>query len=454
VKLATRLTILFAALTMLMALSVGLFAVNLSTRSQYATLDGTINAVVDSGIGHPNTALSNALNVVQEQSYDLTLDVVDPTKAVTQVNSGQVALRGRPTIADARASLTRVTTLDNLPGFRIRSLNVGGGDYLIVAGSTSHISAQNRRLELSVALAGIIAALVVLVLARIVMRRDLQTMDRLIGYASDVAKGTESGPIPPGLGSRDVRELQAALATMVDALHQRIAVETKSVETMQQFIGDASHELRTPLTVIKGYNELLSGANVSEPQQRRALERVQREIERMESLVTDLLLLAELREVPQNAADRVDLSTLLAGHVSDFIVENPQRLVTSDIETGLVIQGRSDFVDRLIINALNNIRRHTPPEAPVRVTLHGASQRVRMRIEDGGQGLPEYGVRPQRFRRFDSSRSRSTGGSGLGMSIMFDIAESLGGTLSTERSELGGLALVFDLRPSGASVGS
>jgi len=449
VKLATRLTILFAALTVVMALSVGLFAVNLSTRSQYATLDGTINAVVDSGIGHPNTALSDALNVVQGQSYDLTLDVVDPTKAVTQVNAGQVALRGRPTIADARATLSHVTTLEHLPGFRIRSLDVGGGDYLIVAGSTSQISAQNRRLEFNVALAGIIAALVVFVLARIVMRRDLQTMDRLIAYASDVAKGTESGPIPPGLGSRDVRELQAALATMVDALHQRIAVETKSVETMQQFIGDASHELRTPLTVIKGYNELLAGPNVSESQQRRAIERVQREIERMESLVTDLLLLAELREVPQNAADRVDLSSLLASHVSEFTAENPERLVTSDIEGGLVIQGRTDFVDRLIINALNNIRRHTPAGAPVRLTLHGASHRVRMRIEDGGQGLPEYGVRPQRFRRFDSSRSRATGGSGLGMSIMSDIAESLGGTLSTERSELGGLALVFDFRASG-----
>jgi signal transduction histidine kinase len=64
-------------------------------------------------------------------------------------------------------------------------------------------------------------------------------------------------------------------------------------------------------------------------------------------------------------------------------------------------------------------------------------------VEDAGQGLPEYGVRPQRFRRFDQSRSRETGGSGLGMSIMADIAEGLGGSMSTSKSTLGGLALTF-----------
>ena len=97
-----------------------------------------------------------------------------------------------------------------------------------------------------------------LVLARLVMRKDLRTMEHLIGFASEVARGDERRQVPPSAGSRDVRELQAALATMVVALHERIAIEERSVEAMQQFVGDASHELRTPLTVIKGYNELLT----------------------------------------------------------------------------------------------------------------------------------------------------------------------------------------------------
>ena len=442
-KLASRLTILLAGLTTVMALSIGWFAVNLSNRSQYATLDGTINSVVNSGLGHPNTALSDALNVVQRQSYNLTLDVVDPSNTVTQVNTVPGGLRTHPTLDDARRSLGHVVALARLPGFRVRSLNVGGGDYLIVAGSTSTIAQQNRRLALDVALAGLLAAIAVMVAARLIMRRDLQTMERLIGYASDVAKGAESGPIPPSLGSRDVRELQAALATMVDALHQRIAIESKSVETMQQFIGDASHELRTPLTVIKGYNELLAGPIVTEAQQRRALDRVQREVERMEALVTDLLLLAEVREVPQGGNERVDLSSLLRAQVGEFALENPGRPVTSDVEPDHFVRARHDFLERLVINAFNNVLRHTREDVAMHATLHYRGSDLEMRVEDGGEGLPEYGLRPQRFGRHDSSRSRDTGGSGLGMSIMNDIAEAIQGSMTTERSPLGGLALVF-----------
>ncbi len=442
-KLATRLTILLAALTIVVAFSVGWFAVSLSSRSQYSSLDASINSVVVSGIGHPNTALSDALNVVQEQHYDLTLDVIDPSGAVTQVNSANVMPTRSPTMAEVRASLGRVRSVANLPGFRIRSLDVGGGSFLVVAGSTSAIAQQNRRLALSVALVGVLAALVMPLLARLLMRRDLLTMGQLIDYASDVARGTESGPIPPGLGSRDIRELQAALATMVEALHRRIAIEVESVESMQQFIGDASHELRTPLTVIKGYNELLSSPHVTGAQQQRAMERVQREIERMDSLITDLLLLAELREVPQSANDRVALSGLVDAHVEEFRVENPRRSVESEIEPGIFVLGRSDYLDRLIVNALNNIVRHTGEPVPVRVSLHRVGNDAVLRIEDGGEGLPRYGLRPQRFARLDSSRSRETGGSGLGMSIMLDIAEALHGTMTTSKSPLGGLALVF-----------
>ena len=325
-------------------------------------------------------------------------------------------------------------------------MNVGGGDYLVVAGSTMKIASQNRRLALDVGLAGLLAALVVIMLAWLVMHRDLETMDELINYASDVAAENERGPVPEARGSTDIRELQSALTTMVAALHRRIAVETKSVENMQVFIGDASHELRTPLTVIKGYNELLANPQATEEQQARAVARVQREIERMESLITDLLLLAEVREVPQLRAERVDLSTTLRESVDEFAAENPTRVVTHDIDDGLFLTGRHDFFDRLVINAFSNIVRHTPDDAAVRVSAHRASGHVRLRIEDGGAGLPVYGVQPQRFQRFDPSRSRETGGSGLGMSIMADIAEALHGTMTTVQSDLGGLALDFDFR--------
>jgi signal transduction histidine kinase len=430
---------------LLVSFTVGWFAVAMSSRAQYATLDSSINSVVDSGLRNPNTALNNALYVVQRDGYSLTLDVIDPSGGVTQVNTPTGALRRHPTIANVKASLTRVVGVDNLPGFQIRSLNVGGGDYLVVAGSTSGMKKQDQHLALLVASAAVVIALLGLVLAREVMRRDLRSMERLIDYAGDVAGGDETGPVPASEGSRDLKELREALVIMVTALQERIALEAQNANAMQQFIDDASHELRTPLTVVKGYNELLASGHASLEQQARAVSRMRSEVERMEELVRDLLLLAELREAPHHEKQLVDLSELLKTRVREFALDHPERALTSVIEGGITVRARGDFVDRLVSNAFNNVLRHTKSDAPLRVTLDGTPHEASLVIEDGGAGLPFYGVRPQRFQRFDDSRSRETGGSGLGMSIMADVAESLGGTMTTAPSSLGGLALRFVL---------
>jgi two-component system OmpR family sensor kinase len=443
VRIATRLTLLFLVLTLIVALTIGWFAVAMSSRAQYATLDSSINEVVDSGIRNPNTALSDALYVVQSDQYDLTLDVVFPNDQITQVSTPQDPLRVNPTLADVKESLNRVVQPGNLPGFRIRSLNIGGGDDLVVAGSTAGISKQNQHLALLVAAAAFIITLLGLVLAREVMRRDLRTMARLIDYAGDVATGDDVGPVPASEGSRDLQELREALVVMVDSLTERIEQEAKSADAMQQFIDDASHELRTPLTVVKGYNDLLASGTASAEVQARAVSRMQREVLRMEELVRDLLLLAELREAPHHVAKVINLSDVVESRIEEFAIEHPRRTVTIDVIEGLTVEARLDLVERLLNNALTNIIRYTPPDAPVRVTLNGRAPLATLFIEDGGPGLPVYGVRPQRFQRYDESRSRETGGSGLGMSIMADVAEALGGSMTTERSSLGGLALRF-----------
>ena len=244
-KIATRLTILLVVLTFMVALLVGWFAVDASTRAQYSTLDSQINLVIKSGTGNPDAALSNALNVVQENG--LRPDArrrgplgvgragqprvralareADPLSTCTPPWARSVSSRTCPVFASVRSTSVAVTTWSSRDR-RVRS------------------SPQGRRLALDVALIRFLVAIVMLVLARMIMRKDLRTMEHLIGFASEVARGDERGTIPPSAGSRDVRELQAALATMVVALHERIAIEERSVEAMQQFVGDASRELR------------------------------------------------------------------------------------------------------------------------------------------------------------------------------------------------------------------
>jgi signal transduction histidine kinase len=447
VKLSTRLTILLVAITTVVALCVGWFAVSTSTRSQYGSLDDTIKAVIDSGLGHPVSALSNALYVVQQNSYDLTLDVVDPSDKVTQVNQGDLPLTRTPSLADVHNSLTGVRESADLPGFRYRSVDVGGGDYLVVAGSTAKIAAANHQLEARVALAGLLAAIVMAIVARLFIRRELVGINQLISFAGKVAGGDAQAVVPAAAGSSDVRELRESLNHMVESLRQAIDIEKNSALGMQRFIGDASHELRTPLTVIRGYSELLENPEVTEEQRARSLERVRREVARMDSLVGDLLFLAEVSEPPSSVGTLVNLSDVLAARARDFITDNAARSVELDIEPEIHTIGRPDFLERMVGNALGNIMRHTQSDAAVKISLHDLGDRLQLEFEDGGPGLPDaaYGEVPERFQRFDLSRSRASGGSGLGMSIMADVAVALGGEMSTSRSQLGGLCLSFTL---------
>jgi len=444
-KLATRLTILLVVLTTAVAALVGWYAVYTSTRASYAALDETITSVVAAGAGHPLTALSSALAVVQENSYDLTLDLVSPGGVVTQIVAGDTPLARPPTVADVRASLHGVHTSSDLPGFRYESMSVGGGDHLLIATSTDLIDRRNRQLEVRIAVAAAIAAALLGVVARVIVQRDLRTVDRLIGYAGDVSRGEFDEVIPAPSGSRDFQDLQASLAHMVASLQRTIEAEQRIARVTQQFIGDASHELRTPLTVVRGYVELLARKDVSEEQRMRAIERVTTEVARMDRLVRDLLFLAEVNEVPRVEVTPISLSALVEGAARDFMTDHPSRPVTVDVQPDLVVAGRADYFERLLGNALSNVARHTAGRDPVRVSLAADALRVRLVVEDGGPGLPDeiYGSAPERFRRFDEARSRATGGTGLGMSIMADVTRALGGSMTTARSDLGGLAITF-----------
>jgi two-component system, OmpR family, sensor kinase len=444
-RLATRLTVLLVVLSGAAAALVGWYAVYTSTRASYQTLDQTINAAIAAGARDPLTALSNALAVTEDNNYDLTFDLVSAHGQVTQILTSKTPLTRLPSTRDIAHSLNGIHTSGDLPGFRYRSMSVGGGDSLLVAASTAMIARQNHQLEIHTVEAGALAAALLGVIARFLVQRDLKTVDRLIAYAGKVSRGDFEHVVPPAGASRDFQDLQSSLAQMVASLQRTIDAEQRLAKVTRRFIGDASHELRTPLTVVRGYVELLGRTDISDEQRSRAIDRVTTEVQRMDRLVNDLLFLAEVNEIPEVDDTPVALSALVANAARDFATDYPQRTVSTRVDDHLVVTGRPDYFERLLANALSNVARHTGGADPVRVTLDSDGQRVRLVVEDGGPGLPDgaYGAAPERFRRFDDARSRATGGSGLGLSIMADVTSALGGTLTTARSDLGGLALTF-----------
>jgi signal transduction histidine kinase len=291
-------------------------------------------------------------------------------------------------------------TVEAEQGYRLVSLNISGGDRLLIADSLRDINETFIQNQKRLLLFTFAADMVAIALSYLVIRRNN-------------------------------RKLQA-----------------DSLARMQSFLADASHELRTPLTVIKGYSEMLSKGQISEDSDRqKAFERVNSEIVRMENLIHDLLLLAELGETSIPVREEIDFSDLLTSYSRDFQTLNPARAVTVEIDGGITCLGSIDHMRRLIQNILNNISRHTPAGAPALIHLSRSGKKTLLTIEDGGPGLPESSYRDgiELLNRFDSSRSRETGGSGLGLSIIAAIVHEHGGTLSLRKSTLGGLAVEINL---------
>ena len=385
-----------AIITTALSLLIGGFATISVKNSEIAVIDSQLNTIADSVRQNSDAPVSAALDSAAEQDFNVTIALVSASGDLTIVNESQLNLRNPPTESVISKSLQEAVTVDVEQGYRLVSINISGGDRLLIADSLRATNENFIENQKRLVLFTFLADLVAIALSYLVIRRNN-------------------------------RKLQA-----------------DSLARMQSFLADASHELRTPLTVIKGYSEMLAKGQISaESDRQRAFDRVNSEIVRMENLIHDLLLLAELGETSSPIREEVDLSELLTSHSRDFQTLHPQRLVTIEIEDGVYCLGSADHLRRLMQNILNNISRHTPVDAPVRIQLSRNGKNSFLCIEDGGPGLPETSYRDgiELLNRFDSSRSRETGGSGLGLSIIAAIVHEHGGTLAMRKSTLGGLAV-------------
>jgi len=240
------------------------------------------------------------------------------------------------------------------------------------------------------------------------------------------------------------RDLKSVIKTLAGTANQ----ERETRENMQNFMGDASHELRTPLTVIKGYAELLAKSEAkSSPEDReRAYSRIVEQVNRMDETITGLLQLAEVGSVSSNTFAKVELAPLVSAAAEDLQATSPNRPIETKLAP-VAVNGSVELLRRLLDNAIGNIMRHTAAEDAVRISLERQRKQAVLVIEDAGKGLPEdaYAKGIQGFRRFDESRSRETGGTGLGMTLMKSIVEAHRGELAISPSELGGLKLEIRL---------
>ncbi|TCM51670.1 cell wall metabolism sensor histidine kinase WalK [Kribbella sp. VKM Ac-2568] len=344
------------------------------------------------------------------------------------------------------AAESETVELPGLGQYRIQASRLG--DTLIVTGlPTKEVDDTLASLlvwEASLSTLGVLAAGGVAVL---VVRRQLrplrdvaQTAREVSGIPLAAGEIGMTARVPEHLTDErtEVGQVAVALNTLLGHMEEALDARHRSELQVRQFVADASHELRTPLTTIHGYAEL--SLRRPDPEQlTHAMGKVLVEATRMTSLVEDLLLLARLDAGRPLERRPVDLTRLAMESVADAMIVGPDhRWALRLPEDPVMVDGDEQRLHQVVSNLLTNARRHTPPGTTVTVTLSADDSHLAvLTIHDNGPGIPETLQRTvfKRFSRSDISRTRDSGGSGLGLSLAQSITEAHGGALTvTSRS--------------------
>jgi two-component system, OmpR family, sensor kinase len=305
------------------------------------------------------------------------------------------------------------------------------------------------------------SAMIVVVLAIIgfaVVQANLRPLVEIEETAGEIAEGHLNRRVPERGARTEVGSLGRSLNIMLSQIESAFrdreeseAAAHHSEERMRRFIADASHELRTPLTAIRGFAEYYrqrgglgssDASRLTPADLDRMMHRVEAEAARMGLLVEDLLMLARMDQQRPLARNPVDLLSLAADAVHDTRMLAPDRTISLSVQPGaaFLVIGDEPRLRQVIGNLMSNALTHTPDGTAVEVSIgsgavpDNAEQAVTVAVKDHGPGMtPEQASRVfERFYRADQARTRATGGSGLGLSIVAALVAAHGGVTSVD----------------------
>lgn len=238
-------------------------------------------------------------------------------------------------------------------------------------------------------------------------------------------------------GTDEIGRLGAAFNSMARAVEEREENLREEADRKQQFIEAMTHEINTPLTSILGYAQLLKTANCTRQQQIKALENIESEARRIQQMYQKLMQLHKIRAEGWKA-EPVKLRDLEADLRQDLdqLFAKQQVRVEFQWERQTV---NSDYLLLYILlsNLLRNAALYSDRGGRVRVCAENCEDGFVLRVQDWGRGIPAEAVErvTEPFYRVDKSRSRQTGGSGIGLYLCRQIVEQLGGWLEIHSAE-------------------
>lgn len=281
------------------------------------------------------------------------------------------------------------------------------------------------------------------------LRRLLTPLRELAVQAAAIR--TESPAFEPPASAMRIREL----TPLADALSATITRLRLAFEKEHRFINDAAHELKTSVAVVRSTIQLLSMRNRSPEEYQHGLDQALNDNQRTEELVSQMLTLASASERSEEPLVNVDLGEEVASAlkaIASFAEHKGVPLVPSlaqDQKVWLPQNAVQILVSNLVMNAVQHSPRGSDVYVAVRPGRNGDSRAV-LEVRDSGSGIAPQNLSHvfERFFREDPSRSRETGGAGLGLAICKSIVESAGGAIELQSIQGQGTMVTVSFWPA------
>ena len=236
----------------------------------------------------------------------------------------------------------------------------------------------------------------------------------------------------------EFKQLSQSFNQMLERLNDAFAAQ-------RQFTGNAAHELRTPLALMQAQLELFSAEHPDmQPGTAEFLSLLREQTERLTRLTKTLLEMSNLRQVARN--ERIQLAPMIEEIFTDLAPLSDKCGVTLTAEGDGIMTGSDALIYRLLFNLTENAVKYNRPGGSVRVSVAQEPEKLLIRVSDNGCGIPEEYQQSifQPFFRVDKSRSREYGGAGLGLSLVWEIADIHGGSVRVEESSKNGTVIAAE----------
>ena len=241
----------------------------------------------------------------------------------------------------------------------------------------------------------------------------------------------------------EFRQLSCSFNQMLERLDNAFAAQ-------RQFTGNAAHELRTPLALMQAQLELFSAEHPDMlPETAKFLALLREQTERLTQMTKTLLEMSNLQQVARN--EQIQLAPMVEEVFTDLALLAEKRNITLEMEGDGFLIGSDALIYRLLFNLTENAVKYNRLGGSVKVSVTQEPEKLLIRVSDTGCGVPEEYQQSifQPFFRVDKSRSREYGGVGLGLSLVWEIANLHGGCVRVEESSKKGTTIAVELPVQG-----